>query len=131
MSESGPDKSTAREIKSLITASVDCVHQGSAQVDLAGSTMTKVVSSIKRVTDLMGEISAATSEQSIGMSRVGEAVGQMDLTTQQNAALVEQSAAAAESLKTQAQQMVKAVAVFRLNGDGGEAPQASRALSMA
>jgi hypothetical protein len=74
-----------------------------------------VVSSIKRVTDIMGEISAASAEQSAGVAQVGEAVTSMDQTTQQNAALVEQSAAAAESLKTQAQQLVNAVAVFKLS----------------
>ena len=77
--------------------------------------MTEVVSAIRRVTDIMGEISAASSEQSQGVSQVGEAITQMDQATQQNAALVEQSAAAADSLKTQAGQLVDAVAVFRLS----------------
>lgn len=104
----------AKEIKSLIGASVDRVERGSALVDQAGSTMAEVVSSIRRVTDIMAEISAASSEQSQGVAQVGEAVTQLDQTTQQNAALVEESAAAAESLKTQAQQLVQAVAVFRL-----------------
>ena len=127
----GRSAAAAREIRSLISASVECVHQGSAQVDLAGSTMTRVVSLIKRVTDLMGEISAANSDQSIGMSRVGEAVSQMDRTTQQNAALVEESAAAAESLKSQAQKMVRAVAVFRPNDEGSEDRPALHAIRMA
>jgi methyl-accepting chemotaxis protein len=105
----------AKEIKALITASVERVDQGSALVDRAGTTMSEVVDSIKRVTDIMGEISAASSEQSSGVSQVGHAVVQMDQVTQQNAALVEESAAAAESLKSQAQQMVQVVAVFRLN----------------
>jgi len=83
-------------------------------VDRAGDTMQEVVTSIRRVTDLMGEISAATTEQSSGIAQVGDAVGQMDKVTQQNAALVEQSAAAAGSLKQQAHQMVDAVSVFRL-----------------
>ena len=104
----------AKDIKSLITASVDRVEQGTALVGKAGSTMQEVVTSIKRVTDLMGEISSASVEQSDGVAQVGEAVGQMDRATQQNAALVEESAAAAESLKDQAQRMVEAVAVFRI-----------------
>ncbi|MBA4343268.1 MAG: methyl-accepting chemotaxis protein [Methylibium sp.] len=104
----------AKEIKTLISASVERVEQGTALVDRAGSTMTEVVSCIKRVADIMGEISRASVEQSQGVSQVGEAVSQMDQVTQQNAALVEESAAAAESLKGQAQQLVKAVAVFKL-----------------
>ena len=104
----------AKEIKSLITASVERVEQGTTLVDKAGATMTEVVSSIRRVTDIMGEITAASMEQSAGVSQVGEAVTQMDQATQQNAALVEESAAAAESLKAQAKQLVAAVAVFKL-----------------
>ena len=115
----GRSADAAKEIKGLITASVERVEQGTALVDQAGTTMTEVVSSIRRVTDIMGEISAASSEQSSGVTQVGEAVSQMDRATQQNAALVEESAAAAESLKVQAQQLVQAVAVFRLD----EAPQ--------
>jgi methyl-accepting chemotaxis protein len=110
----GRSAEAAKEIKSLITASVERVEQGTALVDQAGVTMTEVVSSIKRVTDIMGEISAASNEQSAGVSQVGEAISQMDRVTQQNAALVEESAAAAESLKQQAQQLVQAVAVFKL-----------------
>jgi methyl-accepting chemotaxis protein-1 (serine sensor receptor) len=105
----------AREIKSLITASVERVEQGTTLVDQAGTTMTEIVGSIRRVTDIMGEISAASQEQSSGVSQVGEAVTQMDRATQQNAALVEESAAAAESLKMQAQQLVQAVSVFKLS----------------
>jgi len=104
----------AKEIKTLITASVEQVEQGTALVDKAGTTMQEVVSSIRRVTDIMGEISSASSEQSTGVSQVGEAVSQMDQTTQQNAALVEESAAAAASLKTQAEHLVHAVAQFKL-----------------
>jgi len=104
----------AREIKQLIATSVERVEQGTRQVDAAGSTMGEVVGAIERVTHIMGEISAASSEQSTGVRQVGEAVTQMDQGTQQNAALVEQSAAAAESLRQQAQQLVQAVAVFRL-----------------
>jgi methyl-accepting chemotaxis protein len=129
----GRSADAAKEIKGLITASVERVEQGTALVDQAGATMTEVVSSIKRVTDIMGEISAASSAQSSGVARVGEAVGQMDQATQQNAALVEESAAAAESLRGQAQALVQAVAVFKLDPDGGRrvanaanAPQAER-----
>ena len=104
----------AKEIKSLINASVERVEQGTHLVDKAGATMTEVVNAIRRVTDIMGEISAASSEQSAGVSQVGEAITQMDHATQQNAALVEESAAAADSLKTQAAQLVQTVAVFRI-----------------
>ncbi|WP_428003239.1 methyl-accepting chemotaxis protein [Acidovorax sp.] len=107
----------AKEIKGLIGTSVERVERGSALVDRAGATMSEVVASIRRVTDIMGEISAASSEQSSGVGQVGEAITQMDQATQQNAALVEQSAAAADSLKTQAGQLVEAVAVFRLGAD--------------
>mgnify|MGYP000420308957 CR=1 FL=1 len=106
----------AKEIKTLISTSVERVEQGTALVDQAGTTMQEVVASIKRVTDIMGEISAASNEQSTGVEQVGEAITQMDQATQQNAALVEESAAAADSLKMQAEQLVQAVAVFRLNG---------------
>ncbi len=107
----------AKEIKQLIDDSVGRVEQGNAQVDRAGSTMGEVVSSIRRVTDIMGEISSASSEQSQGVTQIGEAVTQMDQVTQQNAALVEEMAAAASSLKSQAQELVQAVAVFRLSAD--------------
>jgi methyl-accepting chemotaxis protein len=104
----------AKEIKELITTSVERVDAGTQLVDQAGSKMNEIVSSIRRVTDIMGEISAASAEQSSGMAQIGEAVTQMDQATQQNAALVEESAAAAESLKTQAEQLVAAVAFFKL-----------------
>ena len=110
----GRSAGAAREIKSLIGASVERVEQGTRLVDKAGTTMTEVVASIRRVTDIMGEISAASSEQSSGVSQVGEAITQMDQATQQNAALVEQSAAAADGLRLQAGQLVDAVAVFKL-----------------
>jgi methyl-accepting chemotaxis protein len=106
----------AKEIKTLITDSVERVERGTSLVEQAGTTMAEIVASIKRVTDIVGEISAASSEQSAGVSQVGDAVSQMDQTTQQNAALVEQSAAAAESLKRQAQLLVQAVAVFKVDG---------------
>jgi hypothetical protein len=86
--------------------------------------MSEIVSAIKRVTDIVGEISVASNEQSVGARQVGEAVNQMDQVVQQNAALVEESAAAAESLKSQAQQLVQAVAVFKLSG--GAAPAIGR-----
>jgi methyl-accepting chemotaxis protein len=112
----GRSAEAAREIKSLINASVERVEQGTALVDQAGITMAEVVSSIRRVTDIMGEISAASSEQASGVAQVGEAVTQMDQATQQNAALVEQMAAAASSLKSQAEELVEVVAVFTLPG---------------
>jgi methyl-accepting chemotaxis protein len=111
----GRSADAAKEIKALISASVERVEHGSALVDHAGVTMTEVVNSIKRVTDLMGEISAANNEQSTDVSEVAEVVMQMDQTTQQNAALVEQMAAAASSLRSQAQELVQTVAVFKLN----------------
>ncbi|RZI54283.1 MAG: methyl-accepting chemotaxis protein [Pseudomonas sp.] len=109
----GRSADAAKEIKSLISASVERVEQGSLLVDRAGATMTEVVDAIKRVADIVGEISAASSEQSIGVAQVGEAVTQLDQATQQNAALVEESAAAAESMRFQAEQLVQAVAVFQ------------------
>lgn len=105
----------AKEIKSLISASVERVEEGISLVDQAGVTMDEVVSSVRRVTDLMGEISAASSEQAADVSQVGEAVTQIDQVTQQNAALVEEMAAAASSLKRQVQELVQVVAVFQLN----------------
>jgi methyl-accepting chemotaxis protein len=111
----GRSAEAAKEIKALINASVERVEHGSALVDHAGVTMTEVVSSIKRVTDLMGEISAANNEQSTDVSEVAQVVMQMDQTTQQNAALVEQMAAAATSLRSQAQDLVHTVALFKLN----------------
>ncbi len=104
----------AKEIKGLIGASVDRVEQGSSLVNQAGVTMQEVVSSIRRVSDIVSEISAASSQQSSGVAQVGQAISRMDQGTQQNAALVEQSAAAAESLKQQAEQLVDAVAVFKV-----------------
>ena len=115
----GRSADAAKEIKSLINASVERVEQGSALVDRAGTTMAEVVTSIKRVTDIMAEISHASVEQSTGVTQVGQAVADMDRATQQNAALVEQSAAAAESLRQQARQLVAAVTVFQLGRDGG------------
>jgi len=104
----------AKEIKTLISASVERVDQGTVLVDQAGQTMEQIVSAIRRVTDIVAEISSASVEQSSGVTQVGQAVTQMDQATQQNAALVEESAAAAESLRQQAQALVQAVAVFKL-----------------
>ncbi|MCO8250228.1 methyl-accepting chemotaxis protein [Comamonas thiooxydans] len=117
----------AKEIKALISTSVQRVEQGTQLVDKAGATMADIVSAISRVTDLMAEISAASQEQSQGVSQVGEAVTQMDQTTQQNAALVEESAAAAGALRKQAQDLVQAVAVFQLPASAlyDQAPKAA------
>ena len=104
----------AREIKALVGTSVDRVEQGSRLVGEAGSTMTEIVASVQRVTDIIGEISAAAAEQSSGIGQVNGAVTELDRMTQQNAALVEQSAAAAESLKDQADRLGGLVARFRI-----------------
>jgi methyl-accepting chemotaxis protein len=118
----------AREIKSLIGASVEKVESGSRLVQDAGNTMGEIVASVQRVTDIIGEISAAAAEQSQGIGQVNSAVTQLDQMTQQNAALVEESAAAAESLKEQSRQLAGVVSAFRLqaNASGfGAAPAAS------
>ncbi|WP_394790447.1 methyl-accepting chemotaxis protein [Rhodoferax sp.] len=112
----GRSAEAAKEIKNLISASVDRVSQGTALVDQAGITMQEVVLSIRRVADIVGEISAASSEQSAGVSQVGEAITQIDQVTQQNAALVEEMAAAASSLQSQAADLVQVVSVFKLDG---------------
>ena len=110
----GRSAEAAKEIKTLINASVERVASGTVLVDRAGSTMNEVVSSIARLVDVVGEISDASREQSTGVSQVGEAVTQMDQVTQQNAALVEEMAAAASSLKGQASSLVQTVALFKL-----------------
>jgi methyl-accepting chemotaxis protein len=104
----------AREIKALIGDSVDKVENGSKQVAEAGAAMNEIVSQVQRVTDLIGEITSASMEQSSGIGQINDAVTQMDQVTQQNAALVEQSAAAAQSLKEQAEALAAAVATFKL-----------------
>jgi methyl-accepting chemotaxis protein len=106
----------AREIKGLISASVEKVGAGTQLVDEAGSTMQEILASVRRVTDILGEVSAAAAEQSAGVSSVNLSIGQIDQVTQQNAALVEQSAAAAESMRNQAQQLSAVVSAFRLAG---------------
>ena len=111
----GRSAEAAKEIKLLISASVERVAQGTTLVDQAGTTMAEVVSAIRQVSDIVGEISAASTEQSAGVSQVGEAVTQMDQATQQNAALVEEMAAAASSLQHQAADLVQVVAQFKLD----------------
>jgi methyl-accepting chemotaxis protein len=109
----------AKEIKTLISQSAERVDEGSRQVADAGTTITDVVQQVRKVTDLIGEISSAAVEQSSGISQVNTAVSQMDQVTQQNAALVEESAAAAHSLEQQAQRLAQAVAVFKLGAESG------------
>nr|WP_298141728.1 methyl-accepting chemotaxis protein [uncultured Pseudomonas sp.] len=107
----------AKEIKTLISDSVDKVNNGNVLVAQAGKTMSEIVTSIKRVTDIMAEIAAASAEQSTGIEEISGAVSQMDEMTQQNAALVEEAAASAESLLEQASEMTQAVAVFKIDQD--------------
>lgn len=107
----------AKEIKELISDSVEKVGAGTRLVDEAGKTMNEVVNSVKRVTDIMAEITAASTEQSQGIEQVNTAITQMDDVTQQNAALVEQAAAAAESLEEQAQELSALMSTFKLSGD--------------
>jgi methyl-accepting chemotaxis protein len=116
----------AKEIKQLIGDSVHKVENGTKLVDEAGKTMDQIVASVKRVTDIMSEIAAASQEQSSGIEEVNQAITQMDQVTQQNAALVEEAAAAAESLKEQAQNLVQAVAVFKLAGGAQRAVELVR-----
>ena len=105
----------AKEIKQLITTSVDNVASGSQQVELAGKSMTEIVSSVRRVSDLIGEITASSSEQRDGIGQVNQAVTNLDQMTQQNAALVEESSAAALSMQEQASRLAEVVAVFKLD----------------
>ncbi|WP_331001519.1 methyl-accepting chemotaxis protein [Nitrogeniibacter aestuarii] len=123
--------SAAKEIKELISDSVDKVNSGSELVNKAGDTMDQVVSSVRKVTEIMAEIANASVEQSSGIEQVNIAITQMDEVTQQNAALVEEAAAAAESLQDQASTLAQTVAMFRLGGDeddaGGFAAPAARA----
>jgi len=112
----------AREIKALIGQSVEKVDTGSRLVGEAGTTMDEIVAQVRRVADLIGEIGAATREQTTGIGQVSEAVSQLDKVTQQNAALVEESAAAAESLKVQAKRMTEVVGVFKLSRSAASAP---------
>ncbi|MFZ4551441.1 MAG: methyl-accepting chemotaxis protein [Aquabacterium sp.] len=111
----------AREIKTLINDSVEKVNAGSQLVGAAGNTMSDIVTQVRKVTDLVGEIAHASTEQSQGIGQINQAVSQLDQSTQQNAALVEESMAAAESLKSQAQKLAESVAVFRVRDDGSMA----------
>jgi len=111
--------SAAKEIKELITDSVNKTAEGTKQVENAGATMQEIVNSVQRVTDIMGEITAASIEQSAGIDQVNNAITSMDEVTQQNAALVEQAAAAAESLVDQAVALMDTVSAFKLSGDHG------------
>jgi methyl-accepting chemotaxis protein len=111
--------SAAKEIKALISESVNRVDVGSKLVEEAGSTIDQIVQSVKRVTDIMGEISSASQEQSTGIEQVNQAVSQMDQVTQQNAALVEEASAAAHSMAEQAQALREAVAVFKVDNAVG------------
>lgn len=107
----------AKEIKELINDSVTKTTEGTKQVEMAGATMQEIVSSVKRVSDIIGEIAAASTEQSVGIAQINDAIMKMDDVTQQNTALVEQAAAAAESLMEQAEEMTSVVSVFVLDGD--------------
>jgi methyl-accepting chemotaxis protein len=119
----------AKEIKSLIGASVEKVEGGSRLVADAGATMSEIVSSVQRVSDIIGEITSASSEQSDGIGLVNTTVTQLDQMTQQNAALVEESAAAAEGLKEQANRLASVVGTFKLIS--GPSPQAAAAKPIA
>jgi hypothetical protein len=110
----GRSAEAAKEIKALIGTSVEKVESGTKLVTDAGATMQEIVQSVRRVADVIGEITAAATEQSAGIAGVNQAIGNLDQMTQQNAALVEESAAAAESLREQADRMKQAVAVFRV-----------------
>ncbi len=110
----GRSASAAQEIKTLIGKSLERVEAGSKQVDIAGNTMSEVVTAIEQVTSIVHSIDTASGEQSAGVSQVGQAITQLDQTTQQNAALVEEMAAAADKLKSQAQELVQAVSVFKV-----------------
>ncbi len=118
----------AKEIKELIGDSVNKVDAGSKLVDEAGQTMGLIVTSIRQVADIMGEITAATQEQSNGIEEVNQAITQMDEMTQQNAALVEEAAAAAESMQEQAEMLAQAVSIFKLNQDDARRPAARAAV---
>jgi methyl-accepting chemotaxis protein len=115
----GRSAEAAKEIKVLIGASVAKVEVGTQQVGEAGASMNEIVQQVRNVSALIAEISNATAEQSSGIGQVGDAVSQLDQVTQHNAALVEESAAAAESLKYQAATLANIVSVFKLNGGAG------------
>ena len=120
----------AKEIKALIGDSVEKVDSGSKLVDQAGSTMDQIVASVKRVTDIMGEISVASAEQESGIEQINQAISEMDAVTQQNAALVEQAAAAAESLQDQAGSLAQVVGVFKVDAGQGAAVLPAAAVAL-
>ena len=115
----GRSAGAAREIKQLISASVERVESGARLVQNAGTTMDEIVGSVQRVGDIIGEITAASSEQSDGIGQVNTAVNQLDQMTQQNAALVEESAAAAHSMAEQARDLLRAIEVFKTASSAG------------
>ncbi len=117
----GRSAEAAKEIKTLIETSVGNVDEGCQQVERAGSTMDEIVVSVRRVTDIMGEITQSSQEQSTGIDQINEAVHQMDQVTQSNAALVEEAAAAAQSLEQQAKNLLQAISVFRLGASDSKA----------
>jgi len=117
--------SAAKDIKQLITDSVEKVGTGSALVNEAGTTMTEIVSSVRRVTQIMGEISSAGREQELGIEQINTAVAEMDTVTQQNAALVEQAAAASQAMQEQAVKLAEMVSVFQVAGSTARASTAS------
>ncbi|WP_019576518.1 methyl-accepting chemotaxis protein [Curvibacter lanceolatus] len=123
----GRSAEAAKEIKSLISTSVETVESGTVLVDEAGQSMEGIVDQVKRVSQLINEISSASMEQSSGISQIGDAVNQLDQVTQQNAALVEESAAAADSLKNQSQRLAELVSVFKIDGQPNRVGQASSA----
>jgi methyl-accepting chemotaxis protein len=110
----GRSAAAAKEVKSLIDASLERVERGNTLVAKAGASMAQVVGSIQQVTDIMGEIRVASTAQSTGVQQVGQAIALIDQTTQQNAAMVEEIAAAATGLRHEAQQLVESVAFFKL-----------------
>jgi methyl-accepting chemotaxis protein len=119
----------AKEIKGLINESVENVNAGTRLVDQAGTTMHEIVQSIQRVTDVMGEITSASTEQTAGIEQINQAVSQMDQVTQQNAALVEEAAAAADAMREQAGALAQAVGIFKLDGKNAALPATVRAAS--
>jgi len=122
----GRSAEAAKEIKALINTSVETVETGSRQVEQAGETMGEIVSSVQRVSQLIGEITAASTEQRDGIAQVNQAVGNLDQMTQQNAALVEESAAAASAMRDQAQHLAQLVAVFNVGNTTGRLALSAR-----
>ena len=117
----------AKEIKGLINESIQRVSDGSDLVNQSGKTLEEIVSSVKRVTDIIAEITAASQEQATGIDQVNKAIMQMDETTQQNAALVEETTSASQSMKDQAKAMMQQVGAFKMTGGRPESPGRSSA----